>query len=150
MNARQLMTPHPAVIAADETLATAAELMRTRNVGMLPVVDTASTRRLVGVITDRDIAVRAVARDHGPAAKVREHMSREPLVTVTPTATTEVVAEQMRQYQVRRLPVVDAQGTVIGVIAQADLALSVGPKDPLLVERTLEGISRPGALVAHA
>jgi len=150
MIARELMTGYPAVVAADETLSAAADLMRTRGVGMLPVVEGLANRTLVGVITDRDIVVRSVALRHGPSAKVREHMSREPLVTVSATTPLEDVAALMRQYQVRRLPVVDAKGCVVGVVAQADLALSVGPRDPLLVEQLLEGISRRGALVARA
>jgi CBS domain-containing protein len=64
------MTGHPAVIEASDTLAAAAELMRTRDVGMLPVVDGPANRHLVGVITDRDIVLRAVALGHGAEAKV--------------------------------------------------------------------------------
>lgn len=148
--ASELMTGQPAVIAADATLTEAAELMRTHNVGMLPVVDERANRRLVGVITDRDIVIRGIARGHGAEAKVHEHMTRETLVTVPPEASVDVVGEKMRRYQVRRLPVVDGKGRVIGVIAQADLALTVGPRDPRLLEQVIEGISRPGALVPHA
>lgn len=148
MHARDLMTTDPAVVQTEDTLAEAARLMRIRDVGLLPVVDTLASRRLVGVITDRDIVVRAVAFEHGSAAKVREHMSRDPLVIVTPAATAEDVVEQMRVHQVRRLPVVDQAGMVLGIIALADLANILGDGDHDLVERAIAGVSKPGALVA--
>jgi CBS domain-containing protein len=147
MIARELMTEHPALITASDTVATAANLMRTRGVGMLPVVQDLEHRHLVGILTDRDIVIRHVAAGHGSRAKVHEHMTRDPLATVPPSATVQQIAEKMTRYQVRRLPVVDELGGVIGVVAQADLAVAVGPTDPALIERLIEGISRPGALV---
>jgi len=149
MDARDLMTHHPAVVAADGSLPDAAQLMRTLDVGFLPVVDSDLAGRLVGVITDRDIVVRSVALGHGPTAKVHEHMSRTPLVTVAPDASVSDIAEKMRVLQVRRLPVVDDRGVVVGVIAQADLAKGLGAHDPVLMKRTLEAIYRPGALVRN-
>lgn len=147
MIALELMTRSPAVIAADDTIANAADLMRTRGVGMLPVVDSLDELFLVGVITDRDIVVRHVALGHGADSKVRAHMTVDPLVTAAPLLPVSEVVERMTRFQVRRVPVVDARGVVIGVIAQADLARQLGPDDPELVERVVEAISRPGALV---
>lgn len=148
MIARELMTSDPALVLADDTVATAAELMRTRGVGMLPVVDSLEVRRLIGVITDRDIVVRHVAFGHGPEAKVRTHMSAAPLITVMPATSPQGVAEKMMRFKVRRLPVVDAADRVVGIVTQADLARRIGPDDPELVERVVEAISSPGALVA--
>jgi CBS domain-containing protein len=147
MNARSLMTSVPAVVAAGATIPQAAELMRTRGVGMLLVGEDDADLTLVGVLTDRDIVVRHVALGHGETAKVRDHMTREPLITVKPSTSVREIADLMTRYQVRRLPVVNERGKVVGVVAQADLAVHVGPKDPELVEEVLEGISRPGALV---
>lgn len=150
MLARELMTGYPAVVTGDDSLLTAAEQMLTHNVGLLPVVDDLGARRLVGVITDRDIVTRAVAHGHGAGAAVRDHMTAAPLHTVGADDTAEAIATVMRLHQVRRLPVVDARDHVIGIVAQADLARTVGPQDPLLVERTIEGISRPTLLVEQA
>lgn len=147
MLAHELMTESPAMITGAETVTRAAEIMRTRGVGMLPVVSDLAGRRLVGVITDRDIVVRYVAPEHGPKALVREHMTREPLVTVGMTATEQEIADLMSRFQVRRVPVVNERGVVVGIVAQADLALAVGPRDPMMVEHVMEAISRPGALV---
>lgn len=147
MLARDLMTKDPALIAGSDTVQRTAELMRTRDVGMLPVVDDLAHRHLIGIITDRDLTTRHVAAGHGPDAKVRDHMTRDPLVTAEPGSSVDEIAERMVLYQVRRLPVVDAAGYVVGVVAQADLAVRVGPSDPALLEHVVEGISRPGALV---
>ncbi len=148
MFARDLMTSSPALITASATVRSAAEVMHTRDVGLLPVVDDLQWRRLVGVLTDRDIVLRYVAPDHGPSATVAEHMTRTPLITVTPDAPAGEVIEKMARYQVRRLPVIDDRGVVLGVIGLADLAQRLGPDDPRRVEHLLEAISRPGALIA--
>lgn len=146
MFAHELMTGQPVVIAHDATVRAAAELMRIRGVGMLPVVDYLRAHKLVGVITDRDLVVRSLAFGHGDDAKVHEHMTRDPLITVVPETPVKEIAARMARHQVRRLPVLDHTGNVVGIVAQADLALLVGPTDPALVERMIEGISRPGAL----
>jgi len=146
MFAHELMTGQPVVIAHDATLSAAAELMRIRGVGMLPVVDYMRAHKLVGVITDRDLVVRGLAFGHGGSAKVHEHMTRDPLVTVAPETPVKEIALLMARHQLRRIPVLDDAGTVVGIVAQADLAVLVGPTDPSLVERVVEGISRPGAL----
>ena len=146
MFAHELMTGQPVVIAHDATLSAAAELMRIRGVGMLPVVDYMRAYKLVGVITDRDLVVRGLAFGHGGSAKVHEHMTRDPLVTVGPETPVKEIALLMARHQLRRIPVLDDAGAVVGIVAQADLAVLVGPTDPSLVERVVEGISRPGAL----
>lgn len=147
MQASELMTQDPAIISADDTITNAAMLMRTRGIGILPVVDGLATRRLVGVITDRDIVVRHVALGHGPEARVRDKMTRTALTTVRPERPLSEVTELMTRFQVRRLPVVDEHGVVVGVIAQADLARRLAPHDPGLLGWVTEGISRAGALV---
>jgi CBS-domain-containing membrane protein len=148
MNARALMTPEPTVVAADESISRAARLMRTMDVGMLPVVDDSTQRRLVGVLTDRDIVVRCLAEGHLVDCRVRDHMTGEPMVTIGPDTALRDIANLMERYQVRRLPVVGAARRVVGIVTQADLARRVGPENPQLVEEVLERISTPGALTA--
>ncbi len=147
MNAQSLMTQQPTVVFAGDSVSHAARLMRRLDVGMLPVVDDATHRRLVGVLTDRDIVIRCLAEGHLTDCIVRDHMTSAPIATVAPGATVREIADRMEQSQVRRLPVVDAAGQVVGVVTQADLARRVGPENPWLVEEVLERISTPGALV---
>jgi CBS domain-containing protein len=97
--------------------------MRDGDIGFLPVVEDRTTRRLVGVITDRDITIRHVADAHNDECIIKQHMSADRLVTVSPDADTGEVHRLMIERQVRRIPVVNSDGHVLGVIAQADVAL---------------------------
>jgi CBS domain-containing protein len=145
MLVKDLMTRRPALIAADDSIAQAAEQMCLRCVGMLPVIDNYENRRLIGIITDRDIVTRHLAKGHGPFALVRDFMSREPLVTVQPDTPLLEAAEKMAAHHVRRLPVTTDDGVVTAVLTQADMADIVTPKNPLLIERAIETMARPGA-----
>lgn len=147
MRANDIMTSDPALIAGEAKVPAAAQLMRLRDVGFLPVVDDLVHRRLIGVLTDRDIVLRHVAPAHGVLASVHEHMTRAPLQTVKADASVTEVAELMSRHQIRRLPVVDADGVVIGVIAQADLVRRLRPRDGQFLDRVIEAITRPGSLV---
>ena len=146
MRARELMTPTPSYVTPDDPLSLAAELMRELDVGMVPVVDNHDAKHLTGVITDRDIAVRCVARHHEPWCRVRDHMTGRALHTVHPDADATDVLELMEREQVRRIPVVRDDDVLMGIIAQADIATKLGPASPLEVERVLERVSEP----AHA
>ena len=146
MRARDIMTSNPLVVTGEDTISHAAEIMRDAEVGIVPVVDDREHRRLIGVITDRDIAVRCVSHRHVPACDVRLHMSGDHLHTVAPDDDVDRVIEAMAHDQVRRIPVVAEDGRLIGVISQADLATKVGPDNPLDVERVLESVS---AKVTH-
>ena len=142
MLARDLMTPNPCVVTADDPVSHAARLMRDENVGALPVVDDRTRMHVAGVITDRDIVVRCVAARHSGECQVGDHMTTDRLDTVTPdTAATEVI-RMMERDQVRRVLVTEG-GRLVGIIAQADLALKDGPLEPLVVERVLERVSAP-------
>ncbi|HVZ77102.1 MAG TPA: CBS domain-containing protein [Gemmatimonadaceae bacterium] len=146
MLARELMTPNPSVITADDTMLKAAQMMRDNNVGMLPVVDTVKNRKLVGVITDRDIVVRCVAEHHTPDCRVQAHMTSESLDAVGLDTDVKDVVTHMERDQVRRIPVLEDGGRVAGVIAQADVAVRLGPTNAKIVEELVERISSPGAL----
>jgi CBS domain-containing protein len=141
MRARDIMSPNPLVVTATDPVSRAAEIMRDAEVGIVPVVDDRDHRHLVGVITDRDIAVRCVARQHLPACEVRLHMSGDHLHTVAPDDDVSHVIASMSHEQVRRIPVVSEEGQIVGMISQADLATKVGPEQPLDVERVLESVS---------
>jgi CBS domain-containing protein len=117
----ELMSSNPRTVSSDRTIVDAARVMRDENVGLVPVVD---GERLVGTVTDRDIAIRVVAEQKDPAStKVQEIASTE-LVTVEPQQNLDEALRLMAQHQVRRLPVVEQGGRLVGIVAQADVARS--------------------------
>jgi CBS domain-containing protein len=133
---REAMTPGVSAVSPSQSLAEAAELMKGEDVGSVPVVEEG---RLTGILTDRDIVTRAVAERRDPqAVKVDEVASRE-LVTVEPEQDLDEALALMARHQVRRLPVVE-QGRLVGMLAQADVALEAKEKK---VGEVVEQISQP-------
>lgn len=144
MKARDLMTENPECVTEGDTVEHAAQLMRQLNVGMIPVVDDSTSRRLRGVITDRDIATRHVAEGHDNGqCRVSDEMSSGELYTVTPDDEDSTIMARMKEGQVRRIPVVD-NDRIVGIVAQADLAVDLPNSEAVEVERTIERISEPG------
>ncbi len=141
MRARDIMTPNPLVVTPSDPVSRGAEIMRDAEIGIVPVVDDREQRHLVGLITDRDIAVRCVASMHVPACDVSLHMSAEHLCTVRPDDDVSSVLASMTHDRVRRIPVVAEDNRLIGMISQADLATKLGPAQPLEVEKVLESVS---------
>ena len=116
---REVMTSKLCSIDTDKSITYAAKMMRDEDVGLAPIVE---GDRLVGVLTDRDIAVRVVAEGRDPEqVKVTEVASRD-VVTLDPQQDLDEALRLMAQHQVRRLPVVEEDGRLVGVVAQADVA----------------------------
>jgi CBS domain-containing protein len=141
MKAQDIMSANPTCVTPDTPIEEAARMMKDQNIGMLPVVEDEGSRRVIGVVTDRDITIRHVAEGHAsPDCPVREVMS--PHVTTTkPDSSIDDVMELMGKEQVRRIPVVDERGELVGVIAQADLATRI--EADKRVGATVEQISQP-------
>lgn len=115
---RDIMTSNPTTVGPDASVVEAGRLMASEDVGSLPIVD---GDRLVGVVTDRDIAVRVVAEGRDPnTTTVGEIASRDP-VTVEPDEDLDEALSEMARNQVRRLPVVEGD-RLVGIVAQADVA----------------------------
>jgi CBS domain-containing protein len=145
--ARDIMTENPEAVTPATTLGEVARRMAELDVGILPVVDDEEVRRLRGVVTDRDLVVRGMARGLGDSATVAECMTPN-VATVNRNATVRQVMDVMRRERVRRVPVVDGEGRLVGIIAQADLAVNYAGLDPTReaeVEEVLERISEPAA-----
>lgn len=140
MKAQEIMTKDPAVVTPDTNVREAVRLMKDENVGLIPVVESDSSRRLVGVITDRDVAIRVVAEGRPHDGPVREFMTGT-VHTATPDDDVDEVMRLMGREQVRRIPVVDERGGIVGIVAQADIVLE--GTDAEKAERTIERISRP-------
>ena len=133
---REVMTDRPRCVTLDTPVSEAASLMESENIGSLPVLE---GEELAGMITDRDIVVRAVAKGKDPRGMpVREVVSRE-LVTVYAEDDLSNALTKMASEQVRRLPVVDEDNRLVGILAQADVALEAKEKT---VGEMVEEISR--------
>jgi CBS domain-containing protein len=116
------MSRDVACCTKDTSLMDVARLMRENDCGEIPVMESDASRRLVGVITDRDIVVRTLANGKDPFQMAAGDCMSQPVVTVPADASLEECMRRMRQHQVRRLPVVDRMGQCCGIVAQADLA----------------------------
>jgi CBS domain-containing protein len=135
---RDAMTPGVRSVAPTDSLTDAAVAMRDEDVGSLPVVE---GDRVVGIVTDRDIVVRAVAQRADPqTAKVGDVSSGDP-VTIQPEEDLDEALELMASHRIRRLPVVE-DGRLVGVVAQADVALEAKEK---AAGEMLEEISQPAS-----
>lgn len=144
MRVSELMTRNPAQARPDQTLRDAALMMKQHDCGCLPVEDPTS-HSLVGVVTDRDIVMRAIADGHGVDTKVREVMSQRP-ACCAPDDDVNDLERIMADRQVRRVPVVDRNGRVVGMVAQADLARAANGHGDLTerdVAKVLEKVSEP-------
>ena len=115
---QEAMTSNPTAITPDTTAQEAARLMKSEDVGALPVVEDG---RLTCVVTDRDLAVRGVAEGLAAETPVRELASNN-VATIDPQQSLEEAARLMAEHQVRRLPVVEEDGRLVGMLAQADVA----------------------------
>ena len=126
MLVNEIMTTNPTCCKPEQTIQEAAKMMLMEDCGSIPVVDEAS-HRIVGMITDRDIAVRAVAAGKDPNKTCVAETMSHPIVSVQSESQVESCVKLMEENQVRRAPVVDSSGRLIGMIAQADIARSATP-----------------------
>ena len=137
MKIANIMSRDVQIIGPDHTLREAASTMKKLDAGVLPVGE---KDKLVGMITDRDIAIRAVAQGKGPDAKVRDAMTHE-VKYCFEDEDVDHVAQNMGELQVRRLPVMNREKRLVGIVSLADLATEASlPK----TARALHGISQPG------
>lgn len=144
MRAADIMTSDPESVLPDSPIGEVARKMRDLDIGIIPVIESPENRRLRGIITDRDIAVRAVAEGKTEAA-VSECMSGS-VRSVNQNDSVQEVMRVMRDEQVRRVPVTDREGRLVGIIAQADLALYYAADNrdrEVAFSSTIERISEP-------
>jgi CBS domain-containing protein len=142
MKIQDIMTRDPSCVTADATVREAAQVMKRENVGIVPVVDGQNERRLVGLVTDRDIAIRCVAEGKDGSCRVRDVMSSEELATCSQNDEVDNVMQAMRTEKVRRIPIVDERGALVGIVSQADVLLKT--RDTNRAGETVEEISEPG------
>jgi CBS domain-containing protein len=116
---KDAMTSNPTTVTGDQTVIDAAKIMKAEDAGVVPIVD---GDRLIGVITDRDITITVVAEGKDPQSTTVTEIASRDLVTVDPQQDLDEALRLMAQHQVRRLPVVEEDGRLVGILAQADVA----------------------------
>jgi len=137
MKVSDVMTREVQTISPDQTAKEAASFMLSTDAGSIPVTD---GERLVGMITDRDIAVRGVAKGNGPDTPVSELMTKN-CITAREDDDVSTIASKMSEAQVRRLPVVDGDEKLCGIVSLGDLSRD---GDDQSASQALAGVSQPG------
>ena len=132
-----VMTPNIETVTPDQTARDAARLMLRAEAGSIPVCE---GDRVIGMITDRDIAVRGVAEGRGPDTPIRDLMS-DGIICAHEDDDVQDVAQRMSEEQVRRLPVLDSNERLVGIVSLGDLARDTGGE---AAHEALEGVSQPG------
>jgi CBS domain-containing protein len=142
MTCGELMTPSPTCCQPTHTVVEVAEIMQREDVGLVPVVDE-PTHKLIGVLTDRDIVLNVVAAGRDPrGTAVSEVMTTDP-ASCQEQDSIETVMQEMASRQVRRIPIVDKDGAIIGIVSQADIATRLS--NPRETGEVVQAISEPAA-----
>ena len=139
MRVQDIMTTNPAHATPDTNLRDVVLMMVANDCGCIPVVDSHESHHVVGVITDRDICVRTVAEGRNPLELAAQDAMTRNVMTVTPQTHLDDLVKQMEEWKVRRAPVVDERGNLIGMVAQADIALQATPR----VDEMVKEVSEP-------
>ena len=137
MKVSEVMTRDVQTVRPDQRVQDAASFMLSADAGSIPVTD---GERLIGMITDRDIAVRGVAKGYGPDTPVRELMTDD-VICARDSDDVEDIASKMSEAQVRRLPVIDEQERLCGIVSLGDLSRETEGES---AHQALEGVSQPG------
>lgn len=142
MKVRDVMTSDPVCCIPSDTTQRVAQVLRDQDIGSVPVVADQESRKLIGIITDRDICCSIVAEGLDPRSTIIEKYISEQPVTCREGDNLDQCERAMQEHQIRRIPVVDGEGRCLGIVAQADLALKDKPEK---VTKTVAEISKPAA-----
>lgn len=137
MQIREIMTREPACCSPEARIQDVARMMVQHDCGEIPVVESDRSKRPIGVVTDRDIAIRVVAEGRDPSRITARDCMSSPVFTVTPDTELESACQVLEQHQVRRVPVVDERGEICGVLSQADIANFASERDTAEVVRSI-------------
>ena len=140
MKCNEVMTKDPSCCVPTDTTFEAAQLMKSGNVGSIPVVKDKETKRLEGIVTDRDLTLKVVAEGRDPKTTRVEDAMTTGVVSCRPDDNVNQAMELMEQHQVRRIPIVDASDRLVGIIAQADIATRI--EAPKKTAEVVESISQ--------
>ena len=142
MRVKHVMTKNPTCCLTTDKARTVAGIMRDEHTGIVPVIDNEQSQKIVGVVTDRDLCMNVVAEGRGPDAVTVEECMTATVVTCSSTDSVEKATELMKDNQVRRIPVVDGERRVQGIVSMADLVTRADLKVGAMHE-TLKKVSAP-------
>lgn len=139
---KEIMTENPTCCTPETSLQDVAKLMVEHDCGEIPVLNNMKDKKPVGVITDRDICCRTVAQGKNPLEMTAEECMSTPCITVKETDSIDDCCAVLEENQIRRVPVVDENGSCCGIVAQADLAHATKPKD---LAGLVKNVSKPSS-----
>ncbi len=142
MLVKDIMTENPVCCTADTNLQDVAKMMLDNDCGAVPVVESNNHKRPIGVVTDRDITIRTVAKGDNPLNMTAKSVMTKNVITATPDMSVEDCVDLMEKNQIRRIPVIDENGDCVGMVAQADIAVRADESD---AEDLVEEISKASA-----
>ena len=125
MNCREVMTANPVCCLPTDTVSMAARVMRREDVGPVPVVNDEQSKQLIGIVTDRDLAVRVVAEARDPNHTCVSDVMTTTIFACRPDDDLTSAINAMEEHQIRRIPVVDEDGRIVGIISEGDVAMRV-------------------------
>jgi CBS domain-containing protein len=121
----EVMTNNPVCCLPNDSVAKAAGLMKSQDIGSIPVIENEQTQKLVGIVTDRDLALKVVAQGRDPKTTKVEAVMTHNVVTCRADDDLQKALDAMAEHQLRRIPVVNNDNKIVGIIAQADVATRV-------------------------
>ena len=142
MRVKHVMTKNPSSCVTSDQVPRAAGIMRDEDTGIVPVIDNEQSLALVGVVTDRDLCMNVIAEGRDPRTIAVDACMTRTVVSCSPNDSVTKVIELMKENQIRRVPVVDEQGRLQGIVAMADL-VGRGDLKPAETHETLKRVSAP-------
>ena len=140
MNCREVMTENPVCCLPTDTVSMAARVMRREAVGPVPVINDEQSKQLIGIVTDRDLAIRVVAEARDPNHTMVSDVMTSTIFACRPEDNLSTAIKAMEVNQIRRIPVVEEDGKIAGIISQGDVAVRI--HEPEMTAEMVEEISQ--------
>ena len=140
MFCREVMTENPVCCLPNDLVSASARVMRREDVGAVPVINDEQQKQLIGIVTDRDLAIKVVAEARDPNHTLLQDVMTSTIVVCREREDLSSAIKAMEEHQIRRVPVIDDDGRVVGIISQADLATRL--HEPRQTPKMLEEISQ--------
>jgi len=137
----EVMTKNPICCLPNDMVAEVAELMKTENIGSMPVIENEQTKKLIGIVTDRDLTLKVVAKGLNAKSTMVQAVMTRKVITCLVDDDLQKALDAMAEHQLRRIPVVDNDNKILGIIAQADVATRVD--QPEKTAEMVKEISQP-------